>query len=229
MTPGAVEAEVRRLVTELARNSLVLDVTNVVSRSTAQGTKTVTWETSTGLGRWIGTEPTLSQYCAIAHERNYSAMLRDGALLQISYSFQGGALIKHRLCYFPCPIAFIDEDLAELGGPHELVELFDEDTLRERICLRPPLRFEFDRDSRSDDHPAAHLTIGLPDCRVPLFAPLSLGHFVRFIFLHYYPLSWHEMSFLRAWPTHWFGQTLTTAESQRLHIACRRPPAGGRR
>jgi hypothetical protein len=171
---------------------------------------------------FIGTEPTVAQYCDHVRERNYSVMLRDGGLLQLSYSFQRQALVKHRLCFFPCPIAFDDHDLAEWGGPIELLELLDEDALRERVCLRPPLRFEYDRAAKSKDHPAAHLTIGVPDCRVPVFSPLSVGHFVRFIFLQFYPAAWRDLGFLRKWPTQWVGATLTTAESERLHISCRR-------
>src|SRR4051794_11879157 len=55
---------------------------------------------------------TIEQYLAWVRAGAYSLVLRDGGLLQLTYSFKDRSLVGHRLAYVPCPVV-LDEELLE--------------------------------------------------------------------------------------------------------------------
>src|SRR5690606_9999259 len=106
--------------------------------------------------------------------------LVDGALLQMMYSVQGDALLRHRLAFYPSPNLLPFQDAAD---SYMRDELFVE--IVQRRIVPFPLRFDFDgRENVHVDvcHPKSHLTLGdVKDCRIPVSAPLTPRWFLEFI------------------------------------------------
>src|SRR5438552_13664684 len=82
----------------------------------------------------------VSVYRSWIETGQYSALLYDGALLQISYEFAGNQLIAHRLAWVPCPVG-IDEQLLQDEPAVEVFDLFATDVAN--VMLRAMLRFDF--------------------------------------------------------------------------------------
>ena len=139
----------------------------------------------------------VEDYVAMMSAGAYSAILNDGAMLQISFDFLGDDMVGQRLAYLPCPYRLDPQIHLELGtlGAIEVVRL-DES---QRVILRGPVRFDYDPDSASLDHPESHMTIGADSCRIPITRPITLGHFVRFVFRHFYPYLHRVHDVLATW------------------------------
>jgi hypothetical protein len=142
---------------------------------------------------------TLDEYLWYLERRFFAVVLFDGSLLQVTYRFVRLTVTHHRLCFYPCPVTLDDEVVSEYGIA-EYVDLLRDGGLDRAVRLRSPIRFDYDSDAAAERHPAVHLTFSEPCCRIPVAYPLSVGHFVRFVFTHFYPNVWSEVSSLRAIP-----------------------------
>lgn len=180
----------------------------------------VTWPASprdTLRGKF-GQFATLSEYRSLVENRQYNAVLRDGSMLMLSYQFSAtGELEGHNLYYYPCPLDIereSDEGDGETppdtdGDDLTFIDRFDrlledelkcalletdiyEDTCVSRFLMRAPLRFDYAPDHAAASHAASHVHVAHPECRIPVFGPISVGHFVRFVFDNYYP-GWTDL------------------------------------
>ena len=147
----------------------------------------------------------------------YSAVLLDGALLQISFDFVGTDLVGHRLVYFPSPFNYDSALLRDLPIL-DVVDLYM-NSRDELPRLVSPLRFEYDPAGAGPGHPACHLTTISSQCRWAISTPLSPGHFIRFIFQHFYRELYLSHRFLREWPQRASNRSITEEEEMRLHIS----------
>ncbi|HMJ35215.1 MAG TPA: DUF2290 domain-containing protein [Baekduia sp.] len=127
---------------------------------------------------------TVEQYLEWASQSQYSAVLPDASLLQMTYDVVGGSVVGHRLAYVPCPV-LVDEDLIREAGFVDVVETHLDEGIAS-VVLRSPVRFDFDPEAASPGHPASHLTFNGPDCRIACVAPMHPFHFLDFVFRHYY-------------------------------------------
>jgi hypothetical protein len=180
----------------------------------------LTWPSTTAVGE-LFREPsfTLETYRGLIAARAFTAVLYDGGLLQVSYDFAGNTVVGHRLAFVPSPFDFDRDVLTRLP----LLDAMDEYASDlGRLKLRSPIRFDYDLAHAAEEHAAVHATIISPACRWPVVAPLSLGHFVRFVFLRFYPALWSVHRFLREVPHDVLStRTITLLEEQHLHIAWR--------
>ena len=136
-------------------------------------------------------DATIEQYLHWLRAGSFSAILLDASLLQISYDVHGERVIGHRLVYVPCPFQ-ADATLLNQGEPvFDVVSLYD--NLAD-VVLRSPLRFDYDPNAAAPHHPAAHLTVNSPDCRIACVAPMHVHRFIDFVFRHFYPRLWHAHS-----------------------------------
>ena len=117
------------------------------------------------------TLPTASDYRHWLEAGSYSAVLSDGALLQITYEFEGHQLVAHRLAYVPCPFE-VEPDLLASEPLLEVYDLHAGGHVHS-VVLGTVIRFDFDRRSARRGHSASHLTINGPSCRIPCAAPRS--------------------------------------------------------
>lgn len=128
---------------------------------------------------------TIAQYVEWATQSHYSAVLPDASLLQITYDLVGGVVAGHRLAYVPCPVV-VDAELLLEEAFVDVVETHLEDGLRS-VVLRSPVRFDYDPAATKPRHPAAHLTMNGPDCRIGCIAPVHPYQFLDFVYRHFYP------------------------------------------
>lgn len=223
MKPSSLRTELQNLLDLLIEFDVAIYANPVVKRDHRGGMTRVTWRSSAGTASgelFRGDFATLDGYHDWFRVEAYSAVLYDGAILQMSYDFEGDQFTGHRLAYYPCPFD-IDQELLRTSPMLDVIELYRENGMSS-VRLRSPLRFDCDMASQAEDHPAVHLTLLSSDCRWALVAPLSPGHFVRFLFKHFYPHLWTTLRFVREWPQNLGERTITSEEENILHIACSR-------
>ncbi len=221
-TPAKIRGEVESLLRLLINNDIALYVSQVVMEPQAPRIR-ITWPSRSqnwrlGFGKPFGS---IDEYLAWLKSGEYSAILFDGSMLQISFEFQGGDLIAHRLLYYPCPIELSDEEqrlLRELPVL-EVIDAYSD--VRDRFRTKSPIRFDFDAEAGTSAHPASHLTMLTNDCRLPVYGPLSLGHFVTFVFRNFYPKICEQHEFVRTWRSRVGQQTINPSEQRHLHIWAR--------
>jgi hypothetical protein len=163
---------------------------------------------------------TVAQYLEWVRHGVYSAVLRDGGLLQISYDVRDEAVVGHRLAYVPCPVD-VDQELLDEGEPLEDVVSLLLTAGTQTIAMRTPLRFDFDAAAARPGHPAAHFSLNSADCRVACVAPLHPYRFVDFVFQHFYPRyrRVHEAWFDSAGRRRLGSRVITDDERQKVHVS----------
>lgn len=212
--------EIDKLINVLFASKLAID-SNTPLQVRSHGEVIVSWSNEVSLSSLFDRSSTLDEYREILRKRWYSAILFDGAMLQLAYTFSGNNLKKHRLCFYPCPIRFNSRELEDFTID-QLLEILEGRDLKERLRLEGPLRFDYDIDAGTKLHPASHLTISRTSCRVPVSAPLSVGHFVKFLFSHFYPEQWSTSKELRKWACTTGDSCLPDVEEDRLYVHWKR-------
>lgn len=219
MTPSSrvVRDEVNNLLDYLLLSEIALHRNPVLHE---QGR--VSWRPFPTASSFLETRDSASLACYKAWlvSGEYSALLFDGALLQITYDFAGHELVAHRLAWVPCPFA-VDLELLQVESPIEVLDMYASGSAEE-VVLSSTVRFDFDLENAAANHPASHMTINSTDCRIACAAPLRLGHFIDFVFRHFYPGIWHLHPFLDKISRHdWGDHTVTEQQKERLHVAWR--------
>lgn len=178
----------------------------------------VSWP-SRGDGRFLERRgrPSVRDYRHWLETGAYSAVLSDGALLQISYWFDRD-LSGHRLAYVPFPY-HADAEALRTWDIQEIVESYD-GASAESVVLASAVRFDYDARAAGPDHPATHFTINTEGCRVPCAAPMRLGHFVGFVFGNFYQDYWRLHPFLsRLGKEGWMRSSISDEERAGIHVA----------
>lgn len=215
-TPRALATEIKNLLTFLIEAEIALYINPVVELGGQ-----VTWGSSRPPGKLTtGTRAVTSlEYRNWLDSGAYSVLLFDGALLQLSYHFDGRQLTAHRLAYVPPPFEF-DRDLLLREEPVDLFDVYADGPSTD-VVLRTVVRFDFDRFAAEPGHPASHLTINSADCRIACASPMGAGRFFDFVFRHFYPHLYDAHPYLHADRSRWDESTLTTAERETPHISWR--------
>ena len=126
-------------------------------------------------------ENSLEHYVDCFNEGKYSAIVFDGSLLYIKYKTdKSGKIISHRFGYFP---SIVQLHIAEGEGPSELPS----PAIYPRTPRRAFLRFEFEPDDATDEHPASHLHFDVAHCRIPVSSRLGVREFIHFVVDAFYP------------------------------------------
>lgn len=221
ITPSKIESEIRNFRDLLIEKQLVI-ASNPIAIKSLGSLSRVTWHSSV-VDRPPATDFTfasISEYCCQLATNAYTVVLFEGSIIQISIDVRHTEIVGHRFCFYPCPFDLEPDDLSQLPIL-DVIKLYDE-SRRDLLRLRSPLRFEFDLNNASDNHPLCHVHFLWAHCRCSVVAPLSLGHFIKFVFLHFFPGVWDQNSFLREWPTVLGTRTISIEQEKTLHLACRR-------
>lgn len=218
MTPDKVYDELNDFLTLSLRSNLALSATPTVLEVEHFGFARVTWATNSDAPGYLFRTATASvaEYREWIDCQGYTVVLFDGSFIQISYDFTYTQLIGHRLMYFPCPFDIDPGMLLSDLSLIEVIDLYHDE--RDRIRLRSPIRFDYDVNASSAYHPTSHFRFQWAHTRIPVMAPISLGHFIRFIFKNFYPEIWNTLQFVREWPLEYLGDTITDEEKETLHI-----------
>jgi hypothetical protein len=218
LTSRVIRTEVENLLAYLGRSEIALYTTAVG----IEGGR-VTWRPYRKEESFVeGWEAhTLLDYRRWLRAGDYSALLFDGSLLQITYDFAGRVLIAHRLAWIPCPFD-IDAEWYQMDYPVDVLDVYAAGKPQD-VLLKTPVRFDYDLYAAGIDHPTAHLSINSADCRIACVAPLRLGRFAQFIFGNFYPQIWRAHRYLRELPiSPWGSDTVTPEEAMALHVSWRR-------
>lgn len=148
----------------------------------------------------------------------YSAVLVDGSLLQVTYSFDGHQISGHRLAFVPCPVV-IDQEMVAEGEPFaDIVDL--QMAAAENVLMRSMIRFDYDPANVRPEHPETHLTLNSIECRIACFSPLRLGRFMEFVLRNFYPTFYATDPYVQRMPLDgWFAKTIVEADTSSLHVA----------
>lgn len=258
MTAIHARQETTSLVTALLDANLVIDTNAVVIRHDGQ-TQLVTWSSHPTREQLVvpGEFGTLLEYRRMLRNRQYTCLLAEGSLLQLSFVYRHDELIKHRFSFHPCPVLLQPEDLELADDVESVINYYLENEFTDvsavgaltaegegvnvqqlatvapeevalaevaskaRVRLRSPIRFDFDREGQGPGHPASHIHLTHEECRWPVFGPISLGHFIRFIFRHFYPEVAAREEHLLEWPLRFGNRSITQHEEGELFIDCR--------
>ena len=219
MTLDSFRDEISDLITLLLESGIAISSTGIVIDYRSPNWRRITWATNkfTSGDLFRIESPTVSEYREWIASQGYSVLLFDGSFIQISYDFEDQELIAHRLMYFPCPFD-LDQELLEIFPLVDVVDMYQESGTP-CVRLRTPIRFDYDNASAANHHPASHMTFQWSHCRIPVVSPISLGHFIQFVFKNFYPNIWRFQEFLQTWPTIHFSPTITLSQSAYLHFS----------
>jgi hypothetical protein len=222
MTPRNCREELTSLVVHLMDIGAALDYNSVIERR-GGGVVLVEQAGSSPLPyREFGN---VEEYMDVIRLRQFACLLFDGGAIQVAYTFKDDVVIRHRLCFHPCPVVLARDEVELIGeelGLSEIVDLcLDQNNWRNRLRLRSPLRFDYHEGFTTHDHSASHLHVSHGTCRIPVFGPVSIGHFVRIIFRHFYPELWASDGRLREWRLVQLGRSILTTEECELFVECR--------
>lgn len=166
----------------------------------------------------------LQEYLECLRTSDFSLLLNDGGLLQVSANFQGNEITESRFYYIPCPVRF-DRTELEVGGElYPLEDFIDElstNELKERLCIRAPFRFELDPANEDEGHPKNHVHIGPSSSRIPVALSMCWNSFSRFIFKNFYPEQFPLVQGLLQHPVPYRAQTLAHDDAFELHMSFR--------
>src|SRR5260370_14700033 len=145
-TPKALANQVRNLLNLLLDSEIAIIINAVVEQHFDHRTRVKwPWQTSTVGMLSSSAFATVTEYRNFVDAQMYSAILFDGAIVQISYDFSGNNLIGHRLCYYPCPFD-MDPGLIRIEPLGDLIDMYKEN--RETTTnLRSPCRFDYDHEN----------------------------------------------------------------------------------
>ena len=190
----------------------VVDQEGKASRQTS-----LVWAGSSGLSYLFSDYASIGQYLEAVKRRDYNFCLVDGSIIQIHYRMEEDEIKYHRLCFHPCPYPF-PLDSHEGLGLADIPDLMNARELLTGIRLASPIRFDFDSEFCDDKHAHSHLTINRQGCRVPAFGPVSLGHFMRFVFRYFYEAEFDSPGWWPEVQPKVFTKTLDHPAPHEFHI-----------
>lgn len=160
--------------------------------------------------------PGVATYVHWLSTSQYSAILFDGSLLQLTYLVGSEGICGHRLAYVPCPFE-LDVDLLRSEPVLDVCDAFGS---VHTVALRSAVHFDYDEARSAPDHPTVHMSLNADSCRVPCVAPMRLGHFVEWVFKHFYATLWQSDRYLRSLArSGWGGPTISEPQAQGLHLS----------
>lgn len=177
----------------------------------------LTWAGASGLSYLMAEHASIEHYIEIVKRRDFNFCLYDGSLIQIHYQITNDGVVKHRLCFVPCPFSYSKED--QLGlGLSDIPELMSESDMRRDIRLSSPIRFDFDAKFCDDKHSHSHVTMNQSTCRLPAYGPVSLGHFIRFIFRYFHEEQFEASDWWQKFFPRVYTRTLANPFPHEFHL-----------
>jgi hypothetical protein len=154
----------------------------------------VSWPTAGASAARAMAFGSLEHYLSLIRDGAFTCLLFDHSILQASYDSDGTNIVAHSLLYWPAPVTTL-EPIEDLGDLCAMIALCMESPARAaplcELYLRSPMRFDFDPDHASDDHPEVHLHTQFDDTRIHIDRPMSFTTFVKLVFRTFYRERWH--------------------------------------
>jgi hypothetical protein len=199
MTTEATCRQVAQFGFTMLENEFALDARQHVVRSLSATRKSLMWARNVDATLTTGNPARLGDYISLLGNREYSYLMNDGGMIQIAYIFDRDQIERHRLVYYPCPFAISRRDLSPYGDGGILDLINDQlmTEIEENLRLKSPIRFDYAPGAAADYHPASHITLNDPSCRIPARAPLYFDTFMKFILENFYFDAWQSQAVIR--------------------------------
>lgn len=214
-TPESIRRTIQRRVEELFDLGLVVLINPVVAESDR-----VCWKPPSRREPLVDfrDSTTIGTYRRWALDGDYTALLYDGAIIQLGYRLTKGEISEHRLVYAPCPY-IIDRVDIEMDPLEDLLDMHRDSGVQDDITMQTAIRFDYAPGTAGVGHPATHLTVNRSSCRIPVTAPMHPDQFLRFIFQHFYGDEWlAHKSYFGSLSARLKHRTITPAEQLNPHI-----------
>jgi hypothetical protein len=184
---------------KLLEHGFALDARQHTVARRSNSTKDLIWARDGAQALIISTPLRVADYLSLIERLEYSYLMHDGALVQIAYIIKNKKIEKHRLVFYPCPFEIVLADLQrhEGGVLDYIIDNFMSN-VEANVVLKSPIRFDFAPEAAQDFHPASHITINDPSCRIPVRAPLSFDTFMKFILENFYVDACHNREIMAA-------------------------------
>jgi len=207
--------DVTEILSKLIERGLASDQNFPAVKQHSETTWEVTFDGAQHVSFGLGVVDYAELYEELSGRRVYSVKLIDGAIVQMMYTFDGDALIKHRLAYYP---AVTLRSFQEVPDDYMEDQTFTDIVGRHIVPF--PIRFDFDRASARDmHHPHSHLTLGdALGCRIPVSSGVTPRWFTEFVLRNFYQTDVHD--FVSHLPRHRFSfaETITANERRIMHM-----------
>lgn len=204
--------EIMQITQDLISHGLSIDQ-NYPSNRQIGGNTAIDWGEHDNLSVVLKDIDYNTLYDELEKDRNYSIKLIDGALLQYMYTVIEGAVISHRLAFFPCPYLEKFQNDPDLFTKDDLYA----DLLAKNI-VPAPIRFDYDEDVHDHLHAKSHVTIGqYKNCRIPAWGPLSPYEFTDFILKNFYSNAYRAYQLSFGSDIH-LDRTIITTEEKGMHF-----------
>jgi len=169
----------------------------VETLSTTQ--KSVIWVRDTHNSFITANPARVSDYLLVLKNREYSFLMNDGGIIQVAYTFDRLLVVRHRLAFYPCPFDISRRELNAFdGGLVDFIQNVFMHDLEKSVLLRSPIRFDYSPADASELHPASHITLNDPSCRIPARAPLTFSTFMKFVLENFYKEAWLDRRIKRS-------------------------------
>ncbi len=239
MNKNSMVDEINKIFILLLDKEIIVDyIPAIIRDNEGDNTTSITWAGAPhSLFTILGGEfASIQEYRYLIQNRYFNGLLYDGSILQICCLFEGEILIKHRYWYYPSPILFSEIDEQKFKTSDDVLLYFDtylEDEADQlNNCLSDldfsgykgalrassPIRFDYDINIKKKGHPNSHLTTINRECRIPVYGPISIGHFIRFIFKNFYKKVWDRFPEFQKWNLSFGNRTVDVLDTYDLFI-----------
>jgi hypothetical protein len=155
----------------------------------------VSWATSTSGSSYSHAFGSLEQFLQWLSDGDYTCVLFDFSLIRASYNFEGNRIVGHSLLYWPFPLDPVDVSLVtEVSDACHSLEMCirssSEASELVRLCLRSPMRFDFDPGRAGAGHPEVHLHTQYEKTRMHVNRPMCFNAFMKLVFRTFYAEHW---------------------------------------
>ncbi|WP_374015530.1 DUF2290 domain-containing protein [Phaeobacter sp. A36a-5a] len=203
------------------QEGIALNISSHVARPLGNNHFSVNWATSRVRTYRRVNDLDLQEYLECLRCNDFSILLMDGGLIQVSAQFDGSEIIESCFYYIPCPVRFEKSELEvgeELYPLEDFIEELPSAELKARLCIRAPFRFELDPKNAGDGHPTNHVHIGPSSSRIPVALSMCWNSFSRFIFKNFYPDQLPVVEGLLKHPAPYRVRAITEPDAYELHM-----------
>jgi hypothetical protein len=164
----------------------------------------------------------IMDYISLLERKEYSFLLRDGAIVQLSYTFELNSIDRHRLLYYPCPFSIDFELMQDFDASlSEIINAVYISDIENSITLKSPIRFDYAPETVKDYHPASHITFNDQSCRIPVKSPMRFDQFMQFILENFYPDVLQDEEISQSILNEHDNDSLSDHDRGRIHLTWR--------
>lgn len=145
----------------------------------------------------------IKAYQKVSEAKSYQLVLFDNSIIRCSMKFnKDGELISQNFSYIPCPLncnSINKEDEKKEVDDEEVIEISIDDVADslavgilevDRILMRTAVRFDYDANNDTEEHPANHVHLQSPGTRIMTNGPICFNKFIKHILEGFYPQSY---------------------------------------